>query len=241
MKLGQAGDLRLLGGVSSRSRNDLLPAQISTQGQPADVVDWSVSAQDEEVEDWDRKVQQLSSYTRTCPDWEEAEDWTTFSHKAYCPYVARGFWSYKERSLHIADSEWEFFVGQAIPLYKISTFEKMLAKNFDYVSARDFHFFNSRLLGERDQKWIKDLGQTEHSKLLQSIRRENNSSSRDWVTQVVMVVLGNFEGQIIFFTDVMTMPDQIRELLTDPSIVKVGSGICCDLEELLHVDIRLRV
>jgi hypothetical protein len=56
-----------------------------------------------------------------------------------------------------------------------------------------------------------------------------------------MVVLGNFEGQIIFFTDVMTMPDPIRELLTDPSIVKVGSGICCDLEELLHVDIRLRV
>jgi hypothetical protein len=58
---------------------------------------------------------------------------------------------------------------------------------------------------------------------------------------VVMVGLGNFEGQILIFTDVMTMPEQIRELLTDPSIVKVGSGICCELEEFLHVDIRLRV
>ncbi len=36
------------------------------------------------------------------------------------------------------------------------------------------------------------------------------------------------------------MPEQIRELLTDPSIVKVGSGMCCELEELLHVDNRFR-
>jgi hypothetical protein len=60
----------------------------------------------------------------------------------------------------------------------------MLAKNFDYVLERDFYFFTGRLLGKHDQKWIKDLGQTEHSKLLQSMRRETNSSSRDWVTQL---------------------------------------------------------
>jgi hypothetical protein len=51
----------------------------------------------------------------------------------------------------------------------------MLAKNFDYVSERDFHFFNGRLLGERDQKWIKGFGQTEQSELLQSIQIETNS------------------------------------------------------------------
>ncbi len=87
------------------------------------MVDCSVSAQNEEVEDWDREVQQLNSSTRTCPEnWEEAEDWSTFSHKSYHPYVVRDFWSYKERSLCLTDPEWELFIGQMMTLYKISQY-----------------------------------------------------------------------------------------------------------------------
>ncbi len=52
--------------------------------------------------------------------------------------------------------------------------------------------------------------------------------------------MGNFEGQILFYTDAMTMPEQIRKLLMDPSIVKVGSSMFCELKELLYVDIRVR-
>jgi hypothetical protein len=76
-KLGQVDDPRLLRSVLEIPRNqNFLPAQISIgQGRPADVVDCSVSAQNEEVEEWDREVLQLNSSTKTCPEnWEEAED-----------------------------------------------------------------------------------------------------------------------------------------------------------------------
>jgi hypothetical protein len=80
-----------------------------------------VSAQDKEVKE--RPGRSNSSNTRTCPEvWEEAEDWTTLSLKAYCPYIVRDFWSYKERSLHLTDPEWEFFFGQTMFLCKISKY-----------------------------------------------------------------------------------------------------------------------
>jgi hypothetical protein len=55
-----------------------------------------------------------------------------------------------------------------------------------------------------------------------------------------MASLGNFEGPILFFADAMTLPEQIRKLLMDPSIVKFGSSMFCELKELLCVDIRVR-
>ena len=38
------------------------------------------------------------------------------------------------------------------------SFEKMLVKNFDHDSERDFHFFTGSSLGDSEKKQIKDFG-----------------------------------------------------------------------------------
>jgi hypothetical protein len=93
---------------------------------------------------------------------------------------------------------------------------------------RDFHFFTGSSLGDSEKKQIKDFGQAARALRVVAINSKGNQLiDKRSGCLVVMASLGNFEGQIIFFSDVMTMPEQIRKLLMDPSILKVGSGMLC--------------
>jgi hypothetical protein len=59
-------------------------------------------------------------------------------------------------------------------------------------------------------------------------------------TPLVMVSVSNLNGKILFFEDAAEMLRAVKDLLTDVSMMKLGSGLGHEGEELERIGIKMR-
>ncbi len=77
-----------------------------------------------------------------------------------------------------------------------------------------------------------------------SINTEGCQEMRKWKKReempLVMVSVSNLAGRILFFEDAVEMLEDVKDLLIDMSIMKLGSGLSHEGKELERVGIKMR-
>jgi len=161
--------------------------------------------------------------------------------------AAADFWAYRERDFRLRDCEKEEFEATFMPKYTIETFEVMLVSNFGYTIQRDLHIFGMEPLCARGLGMVQKFLKIVRTTRILSVNTEGNRfehpklKDRDGrALPLVMVALCNLTGTVLFFTDSVQMPDDLREVLADVAITKIGSGLSREFEELERVGIRMR-
>ncbi len=73
-----------------------------------------------------------------------------------------------------------------------------------------------------------------------SVNTEGHEDKTGEDKPLVMVAVSNLDKRVIFFADAMEMSREVRDLLTDVSIAKLGSGLNREGEELHRIRIKMR-
>lgn len=169
-----------------------------------------------------------------------------FGDKRYGKYVGREFWAIRERRFRLTDIEGEVFKTQIMPRFTIATFRTMLVSNFGYERRRGFHAFGAEEVRHHDHiingfldvvKETRVLGiNTEGHMYLHPSRKEQSGEP----SPLVMLALANLSGTVLFFQDAFNCPPAVKVLLEDIAIVKIGSGLNRECEELERIGIKLQ-
>ncbi len=69
----------------------------------------------------------------------------------------------------------------------------------------------------------------------QEMRKQKNGEEMP----LVMVWVSNLARRILFFKDAVEMPEAVKDLLIDISVMKLGNGLGCEGEELERVRIMM--
>jgi len=198
----------------------------------------------ESEEDWSgiEEIRTTEPERRKKTRGEVVEFWTG-TNKAYRSMVMRDWWSYMERELRLTNCDREEFSGQEMPKFTAETLRIMLANNFNY-SPKPRFLLLGRSLDAGERVIVQDFVDYARKSRLISINTEGCQETRKRKsgeeTPLVMVSLSNLNGRILFFEDAVEMPKAVRDLLTDVSVTKLGSGLGREGEELERIGIKMR-
>jgi len=174
-------------------------------------------------------------------------DFQFCGRKSYGQLAAGDFWSLIGRDLRLTLVEKEEFEMVPMPKYTAETLKAILQSALVCDRKRGFHAFGTAALKEDEERLVRSFIATVKSTRMLGLNTEglNNKhpSRKDEFgcpLPLVTVVIANLSGTVLCFLDAWQMPEELRNILQDVSIVKIGSGLGREGEELDRVGIKLR-
>jgi len=165
----------------------------------------------------------------------------------YARMASEDFWLLHERALRLTDIDGETFPSLLMPKMTIATIKTVLQSSLAYDKRRAFFIFGPEPINSSGREVIQEFLKIVKSTRLISINTEGNKYPHPTRKEesgepapLVILVVANLSGTILCFPDSVSLPIELREVIEDVAIYKVGSGLCREAEELARIGVRFR-
>ena len=201
------------------------------------------------------KAEFFSSFTSwkvapdTSPEPDEREafiQFKSFAKETYVPFIVRDWWSLWERELRLTELEESSVKIKKMPMYSVKKFQTMLDDNFNSKKPREFQIFAGYPNDRRESRNVDFFLETVKETRVMSVKTVgcglthlSELDARGQPKPLVLVAFSDLTGKVLFFQDASDLPNRLKQVLSDVSVVKVGSGVAKTCRALERVGIAV--